>query len=143
VPEFNYAQGRISDSLQFIALEIKEFEEDYIKVSWKEYKADRKLQKLMDRTVENIFTALIELCGTILTQQGIAVESYAQVLSECSRRLGFSEEEQQVLAKIALQRNRLAHRYLNFRWQSINIFVKNKPLILRLLSKISELPEIK
>ena len=143
MPEFNYAQGRISDSLQFIALEIKEFEEDYIKVSWKEYKADRKLQKLMDRTVENIFTALIELCGTILTQQGIAVESYAQVLSECSRRLEFSEEEQQVLAKIALQRNRLAHRYLNFRWQSINIFVKNKPLILRLLSKISELPEIK
>jgi len=143
VPEFNYAQGRISDSLQFIALEIKEFEEDYIKVSWEEYKADRKLQKLMDRTVENIFTALIELCGTILTQQGIAVESYAQVLSEYSRRLGFSEEEQQVLAKIALQRNRLAHRYLNFRWQSINMFVKNKPLILRLLSKISELPEIK
>lgn len=143
MPEFNYAQGRISDSLQFIALEIKEFEEDYIKVSWEEYKADRKLQKLMDRTVENIFTALIELCGTILTQQGIAVESYAQVLSEYSRRLGFSEEEQQVLAKIALQRNRLAHRYLNFRWQSINMFVKNKPLILRLLSKISELPEIK
>jgi len=143
VPEFNYAQGRISDSLQFIALEIKEFEEDYLKVSWEEYKADRKLQKLMDRTVENIFTALIELCGTILTQQGIAVESYAQVLSEYSRRLGFSEEEQQVLAKIALQRNRLAHRYLNFRWQSINMFVKNKPLILRLLSKISELPEIK
>ena len=143
MPEFNYAQGRISDSLQFIALEIKEFEEDYIDVNWKEYKEDRKLQKLMDRTVENIFTALIELCGTILTQQGIAVESYAQVLSECSRRLEFSEEEQQVLAKIALQRNRLAHRYLNFRWQSINIFVKNKPLILRLLSKISELPEIK
>ncbi len=143
MPEFNYAQGRISDSLQFIALEIKEFEEDYLKVSWEEYKADRKLQKLMDRTVENIFTALIELCGTILTQQGIAVESYAQVLSEYSRRLGFSEEEQQVLAKIALQRNRLAHRYLNFRWQSINMFVKNKPLILRLLSKISELPEIK
>ncbi len=143
MPEFNYAQGRISDSLQFIATEIKEFEEDYLKVSWEEYKANRKLQKLMDRTVENIFTALIELGGTILTQQGIAVESYAQVLRECSRRLGFSEEEQQVLAKIALQRNRLAHRYLNFRWQSINMFVKNKSLILRLLSKISELPEIK
>jgi uncharacterized protein YutE (UPF0331/DUF86 family) len=143
MPEFNYAQGRISDSLQFIALEIKEFDDDYICASWKEYKADRKLQKLMDRTVENIFTALIELCGTILTKQGVPVESYAQVLSECSRRLGFSEEEQQVLAKIALQRNRLAHRYLNFRWQSINMFVKNRPLILSLLSKISELPEIK
>ena len=141
MPKFNYAKGRITDSLQFIAPEIKEFEQDYIFKSWKDYKKDRKLQKLMDRTVENIFTALIEICGTILTQQGVSVESYAQVLSECAQRLGFSEEEQEILAKIALQRNRLAHRYLNFRWQAINMFIKNKSLILKLLTKISEKPE--
>jgi uncharacterized protein YutE (UPF0331/DUF86 family) len=141
MPKFNYAKGRITDSLQFIATEIKEFEQDYIFKSWKDYKKDRKLQKLMDRTVENIFTALIEICGTILTQQGVSVESYAQVLSECAQRLGFSEEEQEILAKIALQRNRLAHRYLNFRWQAINMFIKNKSLILKLLTKISKKPE--
>jgi len=141
MPEFNYTKGRITDSLQFIATEIKEFEQDYIFKSWKDYKKDRKLQKLMDRTVENIFTALIEICGTILTQQGVSVESYAQVLSECAQRLGFSEEEQEILAKIAIQRNRLAHRYLNFRWQAINMFIKNKSLILKLLTKISEKPE--
>ena len=138
MPEFNYAKGRISDSLQFIATEIKEFEQDYIFKSWKDYKKDRKLQKLMDRTVENIFTALIEICGTILTQEGISAESYAQVLSKCAQRLGFSEEEQKTLAKIAIQRNRLAHRYLNFRWQAINMFIENKLLILKLLTKISE-----
>ena len=142
MPEFNYAKGRITDSLQFIATEIKEFEQDYILKGWKDYKKDRKLQKLMDRTVENIFTALIEICGTILTQQGVSVESYAQVLSECAQRLGFSEEEQEILAKIAIQRNRLAHRYLNFRWQAINMFIKNKSLILKLLTKISEKPEM-
>lgn len=95
----------------------------------------------MDRTVENIFTALIEICGTILAQEGISVESYAQVLSKCAQRLGFSGEEQETLAKIAIQRNRLAHRYLNFRWQAINMFIKNKSLILKLLTKISENPE--
>jgi len=141
MPEFNYAKGRIADSLQFIATEIKEFEQDYIFKSWKDYKKDRKLQKLMDRTVENIFTALIEICGTILTQEGIPADSYAQVLSECAQRLGFSEEEQEMLAKVAMQRNRLAHRYLNFRWQAINMFIKNKSLILKLLIKISENPE--
>jgi len=141
MPKFNYAKGRITDSLQFIATEIKEFEQDYIFKSWKDYKKDRKLQKIMDRTVENIFTALIEMCGTILTQQGVSVESYAQVLSECAQRLGFSEEEQEILAKIALQRNRLAYRYLNFRWQAINMFIKNKSLILKLLTKILEKPE--
>jgi len=142
MPEFNYAKGRITDSLQFIATEIKEFEQDYILKGWKDYKKDRKLQKLMDRTVENIFTALIEICGTILTQQGVSVESYAQILSECAQRLGFSEEEQEILAKIAIQRNRLAHRYLNFRWQAINMFIKNKSLILKILTKISEKPEM-
>jgi len=141
MPEFNYAKGRITDSLQFIAIEIKEFEEDYSTKIWKDYKEDRKLQKLMDRTIENIFTALIEICGTILTQQGISIESYAQILSECAQRLGFSEEEQETLAKIAIQRNRLAHRYLNFRWQAIDMFIKNKLLILKLLTKISEKPE--
>jgi uncharacterized protein YutE (UPF0331/DUF86 family) len=141
MPEFNYAKGRITDSLQFIATEIKEFEEDYSTKSWKDYKEDRKLQKLMDRTIENIFTALIEICGTILTQQSISIESYAQVLSECAKRLRFSEEEQEILAKIAIQRNRLAHRYLNFRWQAIDMFIKNKLLILKLLTKISEKPE--
>ena len=140
--EFNYAKGRITDSLQFIATEIKEFEQDYSTKTWKDYKRDRKLQKLMDRTVENIFIALIEICGTILTQEGISVESYAQVLSECAQRMGFSEEEQEILAKIAIQRNRLAHRYLNFRWQAINMFIKNKSLILKLLTKISERPEL-
>ena len=141
MPEFNYAKGRISNSLQFIATEIKEFEQDYIFKSWEDYKKDRKLQKLMDRTVENIFTALIEICGTILTQEGISAESYAQVLSQCAQRLGLTEEEQETLAKIAIQRNRLAHRYLNFRWQAINMFIKNKSLILKLLTKISENPE--
>ena len=136
--EFNYAKGRIIDSLQFVANEMKEFEEDYTSKSWKEYKEDRKLQKLMDRTVENIFTALIEICGTILSKEGIAAESYSQVLSECAKKLGFTEEEQVIFGKIAAQRNRLAHRYLNFRWQSINMFIKNKSLILSLMNKISE-----
>ncbi len=136
--EFNYAKGRIADTLRFIAIEMKEFEDDYSSKSWKEYKEDRKLQKLIDRTVENIFTALIEICGTLLSRQGIAAESYSQILSECSKKLGFTEDEQAVFGKIAVQRNRLAHRYLNFRWQSINMFVKNKSLILRLLNKISE-----
>lgn len=41
MPEFNYAKGRIFDSLQFIAIEIKEFEQDYIFKGWKDYKKDR------------------------------------------------------------------------------------------------------
>lgn len=57
MPEFKYARGRITNSLQFITEEIKEFEQDYSSKTWKDYKEDRKIQKLIDRTVENILTA--------------------------------------------------------------------------------------
>jgi len=138
MPEFRYARGRINESLQFIAGEMKEFEQEYSSKTWKDYQQDSKLQKLIDRTVENILTALIEVCGTVLAQEDIAVESYAQVLKECSKLFNFSEEEQEKLAKLAIQRNRLAHRYLNFRWEAVKMFIETKSLISRLLRKILE-----
>lgn len=138
MPEFRYAKGRIKESLQFIASEMKEFEQDYSSKTQKDYQQDTKLQKLMDRTVENILTALIEVCGTVITQEGIAIENYAQVLKECSKLLGLSEEEQERLAKLAIQRNRLAHRYLNFRWEAVRMFNDTRPVISKLLKKILE-----
>lgn len=139
--EFKYAQGRIAESLQFIMAELKEFEQDYSLKSRTDYLEDRKLQKLMDRTVENVLTALIEVCGTLLTQEGISTESYVQVLSASAKKLGFSNEEQENLAKLALQRNRLAHRYLNFRWEAITMFATQRALIKKLLEKILEREE--
>ncbi len=138
MPDFRYAKGRINESLQFIAGEMKEFEQEYSTKTWKDYQQNSKLQKLIDRTIENILTALIEVCGTVLTQEGIAVESYAQVLKECSKLLGFSEEEQEKLAKLAIQRNRLAHRYLNFRWEAVKMFIDVKSLVSMLVKKILE-----
>lgn len=138
MPEFTYAKGRIEESIQFISDEIKEFEEDYADKSWPDYQKDKKLQKLIDRTVENVLTALIEVCGTILTQKGLAVDTYGSVLKECARVYGFSEEEQEKLAKLAIQRNRLAHRYLNFRWQAVKMFGEQKSVVVKLIKTILE-----
>jgi hypothetical protein len=76
MPEFRYARGRIVDSIRYLSEEMKEFQEDYADQSWQDYQKDKKLQKLIDRTVENILTALIEVCGAFLTNQEIAAESY-------------------------------------------------------------------
>jgi len=74
--EFPYAKGRIAESIQYISDELKEFDNEYASKTWKDYQGDKKLQKLMDRTVENILTALIEVCGTILTEKGIGVQIF-------------------------------------------------------------------
>ncbi|PIV23774.1 MAG: hypothetical protein COS40_03340, partial [Deltaproteobacteria bacterium CG03_land_8_20_14_0_80_45_14] len=70
MPEFTYAKGRVAESIQYLSEEIKEFESEYANKTWKDYQNDKKLQKLMDRTVENVLTALIEVCGTILAEEG-------------------------------------------------------------------------
>ena len=76
-----------------------------------------------------------------MTQQNIAVENYAQVLSECAKKFSFSVQEQEALSKLALQRNRLARRYLNFRWQAVAMFKEQRPLINRILAKIMDYEE--
>ena len=137
--DFYYAKGRVLESIQYISDELKEFERDYDGKTWPEYQNDRKIQKLIDRTVENILTALIEVSGTLATQNTIKVESYADALRKASELLGFNQEDQVKLSKLAAQRNRLAHRYLNFRWQVIRVFKEGKPLIGEFLKRALEL----
>jgi len=138
MPEFTYAKGRVSESIQYLSEEVREFESEYADKTWKDYQNDKKLQKLMDRTVENVLTALIEVCGTILAEEGIGVDSYSDSLKKSAKLLGFSETDQDVLSRLAIQRNRLAHRYLNFRWQAIKMFGEQKSLIIEFVSKILE-----
>jgi uncharacterized protein YutE (UPF0331/DUF86 family) len=139
MPDYFYARGRILESIQYISDELKEFEGDYDGKTWQEYQKDRKTQKLMDRTVENILTALIEVSGTLATRKAIKVESYSDALRKTAELLGFNLEDQEKLGKLAAQRSRLAHRYLNFRWQVIRIFKETKPLLLDFIKKILEL----
>jgi uncharacterized protein YutE (UPF0331/DUF86 family) len=141
MPEFSYARGRIIDSIRFISEEMKEFQEEYGQKSKNQYQGDRKLQKLMDRTVENILTALVEVSGTFLTEKGIAAESYADALGKCARELGLHPGEQEDLAALAIQRNRLAHRYLNFRWQAVHDFSQKRALITKVVSLLLQREE--
>jgi len=143
MPDYQYAKGRIAESVQFISEELLEFESEYAIQSWQNYKDKKKVQKLMDRTDENILTALIEVCGTILTEEGIAVDSYGEALRRCSKLFDFPEDQQERLAKLAIQRNRLAHRYLNFRWQAVEMFKKERSLLEKLISLILDREEKK
>ncbi len=136
--EFRYAKGRIMESLAYITKEMEEFESDYVSKTWQDYASDTKLQKLIDRTIENILTAFIEVSGTILTEEDISAESYTDVMRKIGNFFGFGEEETETLAKFAIQRNRLAHRYLNFRWQAVKFYIQNRGILQRLLNSIYE-----
>jgi uncharacterized protein YutE (UPF0331/DUF86 family) len=140
MPDYEHVKGRVVESVQFISEEMREFENDNAAKSWQDYRDDKKLQKLIDRTVENILTALIEVCGAILVEEGIAVGSYGEALKKCSKLFNVSAGEQEQLSRLALQRNRLAHRYLNYRWQAVEVFNK-KDLLVNLINAILQREE--
>jgi uncharacterized protein YutE (UPF0331/DUF86 family) len=143
MPKFNYAAGRILESLQFISKEMTEFKNDYSDKTLRDYKNDTKLQKLMDRTVENILTALIEVCGTLNTENGISFSNYQEAIKECAKFLKFTDEQQNKLGRLANLRNRLAHRYLNFRWQVIRTFHTEMNLVTKLIEVLFKREETK
>lgn len=136
--DFNYAKGRIEESIEFITREMDESEKDYASKNWEEYKEDNKLQKLIDRTVENILTALIEISGTVLVEEGISGRNYSEILNKIAEFFSLTKKEQYNLSTLAVQRNRLAHRYLNYRWEAIKIYKKYVPMIKRLLLAVVE-----
>jgi len=140
--KYHYAKGRIAESLQFISEEMQEFENEYSTKNWQDYQKDKKLQKLMDRTVENILTALIEVSGALLTEEGITGENYSETLKKAAEFFDFTDAEQEDLSKLAIQRNRLAHRYLNFRWQAIKMYKQQTNLLERFLTAVLEREKI-
>lgn len=135
---FRYARGRIAESVEFITREMAEFDNDYKDRTWKDYQQDSKLQKLMDRTVENILTALIEVSGTILVEEGIKGDSYQDILMKAGELFSFSDNDRKVFAGLSIQRNRLAHRYLNYRWQAIKAYKKASVIINKFLLLVIE-----
>lgn len=136
MPEYIYAKGRIPETVQFIAKEMKEYDDEYAKMTWEEYQRDSKMQKIVDRTVENILNALVEVCGTILAEEGKTAENYAKVLKMAAEMLGFKRDEARELSKLALHRNRLVHRYLNMKWQAIKAYKEEACLIKRVMDAI-------
>lgn len=138
MPEFRYARGRILESLAFITREMNEFEADYASKGWEDYSSDNRLQKLIDRTIENILTAFIEVSGAILTENDIEAESYPDVMVKIGRFFGFDEKDLDVLTRFAIQRNRLAHRYLNFRWQVVRFYMENRDVLKKLAQAIND-----
>lgn len=133
---FSYARGRIEETLQFITQEMEEFDREYGDKTSEDYYSDRKLQKLMDKTVEDILTALIELSGTLLVQKGKRVESYRQILREAALVYGLDREKAEELSHLAIERNRIVHRYLDIRWDSIREYRERIPLIREFLRRV-------
>lgn len=137
--EFSYAKGRIPATAEFITKEMDDFDKYFAGITWKEYKFLETIKaKALEKTVENILTALIEISGTISVEEGRTVENYYTAINEAASILGFDEETALSLAKLAIQRNRIVHRYLDFKWEAIKSYNESRDLLREFLKRVLE-----
>lgn len=135
------SDGVLAEAIQFISLEIEDFEKEYATKTRKDYLEDKKLQKLIDRTVENILNALVEICITYLSEEGIGIENYSDALRICANFFNLSDSEQESLVRLNFQRNLLSHRYIDQRWQAVQKYSQQSKLVKSLIERMSKKAE--
>lgn len=75
--------------------------------------------------------------------EDISADSYVGVMRKIGEFFSYGEEDSEILAKFAVKRGRLAHRYLNLRWQVASFFTENRDILRNLANSIYEYEEAK
>ena len=114
----------------FRRLEFLNSETDVIKkfsnLSWREYQSDDTKRRVVERAVENIMNAVIDISKIIFaSQKKPAPQSYREAVENASLLLNVSEDEVKKLSSWTSLRNILAHEYLDLRWKDISGFLKD------------------
>ena len=113
VPHLDYLEKEI----QFLSNYEKE-------VDWKVYQSVREKRLEIERWVESLINATLDLSKMILTLKGKEVpETSRELLFKMASLIFDKEADAETFSEMAKIRNTLAHRYLDLRWQDIKRFI--------------------
>ncbi|MBU3925481.1 DUF86 domain-containing protein [Patescibacteria group bacterium] len=103
-----------------------------------EYEQDRMKRRQVERWIENLMNAAIDISKTILASQKRPIPStYREILKGIDTIAGFPEGTGEQLAKWTELRNILAHEYLDVRWKRIDDFIKrSEPYFRKLIEAV-------
>ncbi len=107
-----FARGELADLAEYSALD------------WVAYQAESKSRRNVERIAENVASAVIDIAKILLAAGGFPVpETYREVLV-ATVPAGLAGESQVAdLIRLAQLRNRLSHRYLDYKWELIKWFL--------------------
>lgn len=115
--------------IDFLQNEIAEFSY-FKKLDFKVYESDRKERRNVERWIENIVNASIDIAKILLASKKEKIpERYKDALKMLSGIEGFNEESAVKMAEFAELRNILTHEYLDMRFEKIKKFVQEAEFI--------------
>ncbi|MDI6731071.1 MAG: DUF86 domain-containing protein [Candidatus Margulisbacteria bacterium] len=115
----------IVQRLEFIKLQLADLGK-FASLTWQVYRTDRDTQRNIERLVENVANAAIDICKIVLAGEDVEMpNSYKEIIIKLGEIKVLDEKKAEKIADYAGLRNILAHQYLDIKWEKIKAFIQN------------------
>jgi len=115
----------IVQRLDFIEIQLSDLGK-FSSLNWQRYKDDRDTQRNIERLIENVANASIDVSKILLAGEEVEMpNSYKDIILRLGTIGVLNTEEAGKLADYAALRNILAHQYLDIKWDKIKYFIAN------------------
>jgi uncharacterized protein YutE (UPF0331/DUF86 family) len=123
-------RSKLIPHVEYLERELS-FHSQYEKeIDWKVYRSQRSKRLEIERWVESLINATLDISKMFLTIIG---EEFPETSREVLFRVGVyiykKEKEAETFSEFAKIRNTLAHRYLDLRWNDIKRFLEIAPIL--------------
>jgi uncharacterized protein YutE (UPF0331/DUF86 family)/predicted nucleotidyltransferase len=134
-------KAKIVERLKFLEREFSDIEA-MKKISWDDYRKDWFKQRAIERWIERLVMAAIDIAQIFLASEKRGVpESYQDALKLfVSLDLKFSKKEAETFSNFAKLRNVVAHEYLDIKWSKIKKFIaQSEKLFPKFIKRVKKL----
>jgi uncharacterized protein YutE (UPF0331/DUF86 family) len=121
-PINNTQRTSIVKRIDFVETELEDLD-DYKKLDFENYSQNRKTRRDVERLVENIANASIDIGKIILAGEDVELpETYKDIFIKLSEIRMIDKKLSEGLSDLVRLRNILAHQYLDIKWEMIKNF---------------------
>ncbi len=121
--------------IDFAKAELKDLE-TYKNLDYNKYKEDKNTRRIVDRIIENVINALIDISKIIISEKKIEMpDSYAGIMEEISSVLKLNDQQKTELIQVSKLRNILAHEYMDIKFEKVKNFISNNRKAVELAMK--------
>ena len=121
-------RSRVISSLDYLEKELPYLAEYEREVDWKVYQTQRSKRLEIERWVESLINATLDISKMLLTLGSEEIpETSREVLFKLGSYVFDTEVKAEAFSELAKIRNTLAHRYLDVKWEDIKRFLQLVP----------------
>lgn len=123
-------RSKLIPHIDYLEKELPFFSEYKKEVDWRVYQSQRAKRLEVERWVESLINATLDISKMLLTIMGEEVpETSREILFKIGSHVYNKEEEAEAFSELAKIRNTLAHRYLDIKWGDVRRFLGQVPVL--------------